>query len=124
MTSAESILIVDDDVDICEALKDMLELDGYNVQTVNSGYEAVEAVKRNRYCLIIVDYLMRPMSGIKTIRELRKITFETPIILMTALGKEENIIKEIKAEGVFDILHKPLNIDMMYKTISSAVLKK
>lgn len=120
MSEMKPILVVDDDIDICEALQDMLELRGYTVQTATSAKEAIEAVERNRFCLAIVDLVMQPVDGTVIIAGLKERHPDIPVIVMSAMGADNELVKEIKKEYIITVLQKPLDLELLYKSISEA----
>ena len=70
MAVKEKILVVDDEPSIRKYLQTLLEVDGFDVETVSSGREAIEKVGANRPDFIILDVLMPEMNGIETLKEL------------------------------------------------------
>ena len=98
---AKKILIVDDEYDILESLKMLLEGVGYEVKIVDNGLDAIKILKKEKFDLVILDILMPKLSGIKTLEKIRadkkianqKVIFLT-VVLPNANGK--NIIKNLK----------------------------
>jgi DNA-binding response OmpR family regulator len=103
------ILIVDDEEDICEILKFNLESEGYAVDTVNSGEEAL-ALKIDRYQLFLLDVMMKGMSGYKLADEIRKRKKITaPIIFITAKNSENDKLTGFSL-GADDFITKPFSV--------------
>lgn len=103
------ILIVDDEEDICEILKFNLESEGYLVDTVNSGEEAL-ALKIDRYQLFLLDVMMKGMSGYKLADEIRKRKkISTPIIFITAKNSENDKLTGFSL-GADDFITKPFSV--------------
>lgn len=115
-----SILIVDDNEKFSENIKDILELKGFNVYTVNSGIEAIELVKQKDYNLVLMDIKMPVMNGIQAFKEIKKIKPELPVIMITAFEVEE-LIKDALRNGAFGCLRKPIDFDRLIEIINHAV---
>lgn len=105
-----SILVVDDEEDLCEILKFNLETEGYNVDTALSGEEALEKDVA-RYQLVLLDVMMGGMSGFAVARRLRADdrTRHIPIIFLTAKGTENDKITGFNL-GADDYIPKPFSI--------------
>ena len=88
------ILVVDDELDICEILQYNLETEGYEVVTTNSAEEALE-LPLQEFALILLDVMMGEMSGFQMARKLKgnPATAQIPIIFITALDGEDNLVK-------------------------------
>lgn len=105
MTARTSILIADDDKNICELIRLYLEKEGYNVTCVFDGEAAVANAFRVDYAAIILDIMMPKKDGIEVLKEIRKKS-NVPIIMLTAKG--ETIDKVIGLEfGADDYIVKP-----------------
>ncbi len=83
---ANKILVVDDDLNICELLKLYLENEGYLVFTAHDGQEAVDTFKNKTPDLVLLDIMLPKMDGWQVCREIRK-TSSAPIIMLTAKGE-------------------------------------
>ena len=83
---ANKILVVDDDLNICELLKLYLENEGYAVFTANDGQEAVDKFKNKTPDLVLLDIMLPKMDGWQVCREIRKVS-SAPIIMLTAFGR-------------------------------------
>ena len=81
--SQARILVIDDDEDFRFILSRTLEKEGYLVQAVGSGAEAVRAMKSQRFDLALVDIKMPEMGGRETIKEIRKLDPQLPVLLVT-----------------------------------------
>ena len=77
------ILIVDDEQNIREVLKEYLEFNGFEVITADDGYEAVDMCKREDYDFIVMDIMMPKMDGLSAVREIRK-TKNIPVMVLSA----------------------------------------
>ena len=104
------ILVVDDELDICEILKYNLETEGFEVATASSAEEALE-LPLQEYSLILLDVMMGEMSGFQMARKLKSnpSTARIPIIFITALEGEDNLVKGLNI-GADDYIAKPLSM--------------
>lgn len=117
------ILVVDDEQDICEILQYNLETEGYEVVTANSAEEALE-LPLQEYGLILLDVMMDEMSGFQMARKMKDnpATAPIPIIFITALEGEDNLVKGLNI-GADDYIAKPLSIKEV-KARVRAVLRR
>src|SRR5579864_5581971 len=79
-----SILVVDDDVDTCRNLSDILTDLGYRVDTAHDGPTALELVRQNAYDVALLDYKMPGMDGLTLYREIKRLRAGTVAIVVTA----------------------------------------
>lgn len=108
-TTAQSILIVDDMMDVRLLLRDALEDMGFeNIKECSDGAEALNQIRAEHFGLIISDWLMPKLDGISLVKFLREKSPhpETPLIMVTSNGQLEDVMKGIKA-GVNDYIIKP-----------------
>ncbi|MQY59784.1 MAG: response regulator [Clostridia bacterium] len=105
------ILVIDDDAGIRESLSLVLGDAGYQVDTVESGEQGIEKVKRNNYDLIFLDIKMAGMDGIQTLREIRKMGKKIPVYIITAFQKEYfRQLEGAMQDGVdFEVIEKPFD---------------
>lgn len=104
------ILVVDDEEDLCEILKFNLETEGYEVETANSGEEALEK-DITSFQLVLLDVMMGGMSGFAVARRMREReeTKHVPIIFLTAKGSESDKVTGFNL-GADDYISKPFSI--------------
>ena len=102
-----NILIVDDNTEFRENVRDIVELRGFGVVTAADGIEAVKKTKETRPDLIIMDIRMPKMDGVAAFRQIKEISPETPVILVTAYAGD-NVIEGALREGVFGLLMNSL----------------
>lgn len=100
------VLFADDDADTCKIVGEILQTAGIETVFANNGLQAIQAWQTQPVDLIILDYMMPVLDGIETCRRIRQASF-IPIILLTAKGREEDIIKGFKA-GADDYIVKPI----------------
>ena len=117
------ILVVDDEQDICEILQYNLETEGFEVTTAASAEEAL-ALPLEEYALILLDVMMGEMSGFQMARKIKDnpATAHIPIIFVTALDGEDNLVKGLNI-GADDYIAKPLSMKEV-KARVRAVLRR
>ena len=117
------ILVVDDELDICEILQYNLETEGYEVVTTNSAEEALE-LPLQEFALILLDVMMGEISGFQMARMMKNnpVTAQIPIIFITALDGEDNLMKGLNI-GADDYIAKPLSMKEV-KARVRAVLRR
>lgn len=116
----KKILIVDDNVEFCANITDVLGLKGYETVEVYNGPDAIEAVKKEQFGLILMDFKMPMMDGLATFRKIKEINKEISVIMITAYSVEENI-KEALREGLFGSFKKPVEFEKLFSSIEKAL---
>ncbi|MEE4639858.1 MAG: sigma-54 dependent transcriptional regulator [Wenzhouxiangella sp.] len=102
-----SILLVEDDEPLREALADTLELEGFQVKAVADGPAAMDALADRPAGLVISDIQMQPWTGLELLERLRRAHPELPVVLMTAFGSVPQAVQAIR-EGAMNYLVKPV----------------
>jgi two-component system, NtrC family, response regulator AtoC len=116
-----NILVVDDDRETRELLREVLSDEGYGVKTSGSGEEALEVGKRELFDVIISDMKLGPdMDGLDVLRAYKSVQPESEVILITAFGSMETAIEAVKA-GAFDYISKPFKIDEVVLQVGRAL---
>ncbi len=100
------ILLVDDDRELTSLLKELLEMEGFNVVIAYDGEQALQQIDSS-IDLILLDVMMPKKNGIETLKELRQI-HQTPVIMLTARGSELDKVLGLEL-GADDYLPKPFN---------------
>jgi len=118
-----NILVVDDLQSMRMTLGGILEDKGYNVVTVEDGYQAIEAVKKTHYNAIFMDIKMPGINRVQTYREVKKIDPQATVIMMTAYSVED-LVKEALEEGAYAIAYKPFDIDKIIALIEELLGEK
>ena len=102
------ILFADDDRELCRAVRTLLEHEGYAVETVYNGSDALEMAETCNFDGIILDWMMPEMSGISVLDELRRNGITTPCLMLTARAEVEDRVAGLDT-GADDYLSKPFN---------------
>jgi CheY-like chemotaxis protein len=110
------VLVVDDDPDLREVVRTMLDISGYEVRCAKNGKEAVDAVAQKTPAVILLDMLMPVMDGWQCARELRaRYGDAVPIVVVTAAEHARARANEIG--GVDDVLPKPFDMDELLRVV-------
>ena len=117
------ILAVDDEENIRNIINYTFEEHNLEVMTAENGKAAITILENNPIDVIITDLLMPTMTGLALIREMKKRKSAIPIIIITAYGNTE-MVKEIIAEGVFRLIEKPLDFDILVPIVQDAIENK
>ncbi len=119
--NAEKILVVDDDLNICELLRLYLTKEGYNVVIVNDGASAVTAFQEESPALVLLDIMLPKLDGWQVCREIRKFS-DVPIIMLTAKGEVFDRVLGLEL-GADDYVVKPFDTKEIVARIK-AVLRR
>jgi two-component system response regulator CpxR len=103
----ESILIIDDDTELCELITEYLESEGFGVEVIHEGTDAVVRAISGSYKLIILDVMLPGMNGVEVLRRIRSQS-QIPVLMLTARGDEVDRIVGLEV-GADDYLPKPFN---------------
>ncbi len=104
------ILIAEDEKNQRDLLEGFLKKEGFAVEAVAHGREALQTLQKNLFDMVLIDYKMPELDGLQTLREIRKHYPDLPVIMMTAYGTVETAVISMK-EGALDYLTKPIDLD-------------
>ncbi|MBS1811979.1 MAG: response regulator transcription factor [Acidobacteria bacterium] len=103
----DRILLIDDDIELCELVGEFLTSEGFTVTSVHDGEQGVNQVLANDYGLIVLDVMLPSLNGFEVLRRVRSVK-RTPIIMLTARGEDVDRIIGLEL-GADDYLPKPFN---------------
>jgi len=112
------ILVVDDEENARIGLSKLLEREGFEVESVSNGYEALNYLNQREVNVIVTDINMPEMNGITFLKELNKNFPASNVIMITAYGGVESYIEAMNL-GAFEYINKPIKIDEL-----TSILKK
>jgi DNA-binding NtrC family response regulator len=118
-----TIMVVDDDKDVCEYLQDFLTADGYSVTCVNDPTNALDALREREYHVAVLDLMMPKLSGIDLLEQIRKVDDDIAIIILTGYPSLETATASIEHE-VSAYIRKPFSIDEFREAIARIAKKK
>lgn len=101
------ILLIDDDIEFTELLKELLSLEGFNITVAHNGQQGLDELANHSYDLVLLDVMMPVLNGIETLKLLRK-KYSLPVLMLSA--KDDDIDRILGLElGADDYLPKPFN---------------
>ena len=118
----KKILVIDDELGMRDLLNQELSRYGYFVSAVSHGKEGIEALKRERFDLVLCDILMPHLNGLETLEAIKKNSPDVEVIMMTGHATIENALAAMK-KGAYDFLQKPFNLDEVKILIEKAFEK-
>jgi DNA-binding NtrC family response regulator len=114
------ILIVDDDLEMCGMLSDVLKEEGFLVTTTGDSLEASRMLKKEEFDVLVTDLKMKGLKGLDLLEGVNKVAPMTPVIIITAFGTIESAIKAMKM-GAYDYITKPFQMDEIVLTVRKAL---
>ena len=120
MEKGYKILVVDDDLEMCGLLSDVLRGEGFSVLAISESLEASKILKKEEFDVIITDLKMKGLKGLDLLEEAKKVAPLTPVIIITAFGTIESAIQAMKM-GAYDYITKPFQMDEIVLTVKKAL---
>lgn len=117
------ILCVDDEDVILDSFRKILVLDGYSVDTVNSGPEALNLIKSNHYDFLFTDLKMPEMDGVEVAKSVKSVRPDIDVIIITGYATVETAVECMKY-GAMDYVQKPFTEDELLEFVKKAVVKR
>lgn len=117
---APHLLVVDDDVDTCKNLCDILTDLGYRVDLAHEGQAALELVRKNSYDIALLDLKMPGMDGLTLYREIKKLRADTVAVIVTAYASSTTA-DDARAAGAWQILSKPVDFPKLLGLVDEAL---
>lgn len=114
------ILVVDDEQDICDFVKNFFQERGYEVLTALGGEEALEIIKNEKPELVLLDIKMKGMDGIATLKHIKEMNRHQKVIMVTALEDQDKIAESCKL-GACEYITKPLILDYLEQTVEKTL---
>ncbi|MBU1320387.1 MAG: response regulator [candidate division Zixibacteria bacterium] len=115
-----NLLLVDDEEDFRRVTSSVLGRRGFEVTEAANGDDALDAVRDEHFDIVLLDLKMPGKSGIETLKELRKIKPNLPVIILTGHGDFEAAVTTIKLD-IVDFLQKPVDIDLLANRIHDLI---
>lgn len=116
----KSILIIDDEKEICESIKMILEYEGYNVNYSISPTEGLQNFLSNQYSALLLDIQMPEMNGFEVLKKVKINNPSVSVIIISAHGNVDNAVKATRL-GAFDFIEKPIDRDKLLISVRNAV---
>ncbi|MBE7552527.1 MAG: response regulator [Anaerolineales bacterium] len=121
--SSEKIIIVDDETDVLDLCKRILEVKGYQVTTARDGREVIEVAKKERFDLLLTDIRMPGMSGLEVAQKVKQFAPDVICVTMTGFSTMDMAIEALKL-GIDEFIMKPFSPDELSMAISKALDKE
>ncbi len=118
-----SILIIDDEQNICQSLLGILEPEGYETLAVSSGEDGLEALARRRFDLVLLDIMLPGIDGLETLSRVKAIRPNCQVIIISGHGTIETAVRATKL-GAFDFMEKPLSMEKTLLVVKNALHRK
>lgn len=115
------VLVVEDDLSLCEALCDTLEIGGYRVVSARNGTEALIKLEHGQFKLVVSDVQMPVMDGFQLLKNMQHKYSKTPVLLMTAFGTIPKAVEAMQA-GASDYLIKPFDAEALVNKVADYVV--
>lgn len=116
-----SVLIVDDDNDLRESMREGLATSFMEVIAVESGLKAIDVLRTRAIDVVVTDHKMPGMSGVELLKYVRANYPLVPVLMVTGYSDDEQVIQAL-SEGAFDILDKPYRMEVLVSRIQNSVL--
>ena len=116
----KSILIIDDEIQICESIKMILDYAGYDSIYTTDAKEGLKKLASNQYSALLLDIQMPEMNGFEVLKKVKVSNNDLSVIIISAHGSVENAIKATKL-GAFDFIEKPIDRDKLLISVRNAV---
>ena len=117
-----SILLVEDEENLQEALKLNLELEGYLISSAYNGAEALKAVQQEHFDLIILDIMLPEIDGISVLENIRRTGNLIPVLILSAKNNSADRVLGLK-KGADDYLNKPFNLEELLLRVQNLIKK-
>ncbi|MCZ7608550.1 MAG: sigma-54 dependent transcriptional regulator [Ignavibacterium sp.] len=115
----KSVLIIDDELQICESIKMILEYEGYDVEFTTSANEGLEIFSSKDFAAVFLDIQMPELNGFEVLKKIKEQKQSASVIIISAHGSVENAIKATRL-GAFDFLEKPIDRDKLLISVRNA----
>jgi CheY-like chemotaxis protein len=117
------ILVVDDELDMCQIISDILKEGGHSVDSSYNGEDALMKIKKNHYNLIVLDYKLNEMSGLMVLEKALQMIPSLKVMMISAFG-DKSIKARARELGVSDFLDKPFDIKRFVQAVQDILNKK
>jgi two-component system, NtrC family, nitrogen regulation response regulator NtrX len=119
----ETVLVVDDEAGVRASLAGILGDEGYAVETVGSGEEALSALESRRYDLVLLDVWLPGADGLEVLRRIREADADLPVVVISGHGTIETAVKAVRL-GAQDFVEKPLSLEKTVLAVRNALQRR
>lgn len=117
----KKILVVDDELAVCNMLKKFLTKKGYEATVALSGEEAIEKVRQENPHIVLLDIKMPGIDGVETLKRIREIDKKVGIVMITVV-KDDEVGRKCMELGAYDFITKPLSLDYLEKVLTMKLI--
>ena len=117
----DRILVADDEIDVCNILREFLRLKGYEVETANDGEEAIRKVREFNPHIVLLDIVMPKMKGLDVLKEIQLIDPKIGVIMITGVI-DSDTARHFLDLGAFEYITKPLSLDYLENVLMLKML--
>ncbi len=114
------ILVIDDEENIRSVISEILEDEGYEVETASDGNEGLDKASNGDFDLVILDVWLPGMGGLEVLEEIKRIKKDLEVIIISGHGNIDMAVKALKS-GAFDFLEKPLSLEKVTTLVRNAL---
>ena len=115
-----NILVVDDEEEFLECVQDILAKWGFDVDTASTGYEGLQRMSLYHYDLVLLDIIMPLINGLETLKRVRKLDRNLPVVVLTADGSVDTAVNAMKT-GAYDYITKPVDWNKLKIIVKNAM---
>ena len=116
----EKLLLIDDEVDVQYSFRRIFDASDIELHTASSGEEGLRLIPKVKPDLVLSDIRMAGLNGLETLRRIRQLDPQLPVILMTAYGTTQTAIEAMKL-GAYDYLLKPFDVPRLKQLVANAL---
>ena len=120
----KNILVADDQQEVCDLIKQMLEIEGYTIFQAFNGKEALEVVQNSPIDVAILDIKMPVMDGIEALKKIKQMDASIEVLITTGYSDFKTLKQTVDDYGAFDYLSKPFKRDELIHVVHNAFLKR
>ncbi len=117
----ERVLVVDDEIEVCNVLTEFLNLRDFEVHTAHDGPTALSKVKEIRPHIVLLDIIMPGMGGIDVLKEIKKIDPTVGVIMVTGVANHE-VAKRTLELGAYDYITKPMDLNYFENVVMVMII--
>jgi two-component system NtrC family response regulator len=116
----KKILLIDDNVELCNGLADLFRDEGYLVDNTSDNEEGAALIQKNKYDICLLDYKMKGLNGIDLLKLIKNVNAECAVFIVSGRAGINELIKEASAEDlVAGVFSKPFNIPLLLQKIKA-----
>lgn len=112
-----NVLVVDDEKEICKMFTKFLSIKGHRVKSALTGKRAIKLVRRKYFDYVFLDIIMPGVPANEVLKEIRKISPETRIVVITGKLVNRNLLREFRNKGASECIQKPFRMEEIERIV-------